>query len=262
MALKLVQLGLSGAAMFGADREVLQPSEVLRKKAILVERGSFRPPTVRQHRHARVRAREVRGRPRGRRARRPAAHRAHDGATCAPAATTSTGATSWPAPTCSSACGMTVLISDYVAYHRLAAYLAWRTDGPDRDGHGRPEPASTSSTRRTTPTCPAASWRASAGCSRTTCGSSSIRCCATSDVVTVDNRRGRRGPAAALRLPRRARQLRRTSTTSSPTTCPSSADVLKRIKARDESWEKMVPPAVAEVIKRRGFFGYAKGAGD
>src|SRR5215467_11457930 len=41
MALKLVQLGLSGVAMFGPDREVLQPSEVLRKKAILVERGSF-----------------------------------------------------------------------------------------------------------------------------------------------------------------------------------------------------------------------------
>src|ERR1700727_1149080 len=45
MALKLVQLGLSGVAMFGSDREVLQPSEVLRKKAVLVERGSFRPPT-------------------------------------------------------------------------------------------------------------------------------------------------------------------------------------------------------------------------
>jgi hypothetical protein len=45
MALKLVQLGLSGVAMFGPDRAVLQPSEVLRKKAILVERGSFRPPT-------------------------------------------------------------------------------------------------------------------------------------------------------------------------------------------------------------------------
>ena len=28
MALKLVQLGLSGAAMFGANREVLQPSDV------------------------------------------------------------------------------------------------------------------------------------------------------------------------------------------------------------------------------------------
>src|ERR1700710_801145 len=45
MALKLAQLGLSGVAMFGPDREVLQPSEALRKKAILVERGSFRPPT-------------------------------------------------------------------------------------------------------------------------------------------------------------------------------------------------------------------------
>jgi hypothetical protein len=31
--------------MFGADREVLQSTEVLYKKAILVERGSFRPTT-------------------------------------------------------------------------------------------------------------------------------------------------------------------------------------------------------------------------
>src|SRR6202522_135430 len=43
MGLKLVQLGLSGAAMFGPSGEVLQPSEVLRKRPILVERGSFRP---------------------------------------------------------------------------------------------------------------------------------------------------------------------------------------------------------------------------
>lgn len=45
MSLKLVQLGLSGAAMFAADGEILQPSEVLRKRSILVERGSFRPVT-------------------------------------------------------------------------------------------------------------------------------------------------------------------------------------------------------------------------
>ena len=38
-------VGLSGAAMFGPNHEVLQPSEVLYKKAVLVERGSFRPPT-------------------------------------------------------------------------------------------------------------------------------------------------------------------------------------------------------------------------
>jgi len=45
MSLRLVQLGLSGAAMFGPTGEVLQPSEVLRKRPILVERGSFRPVT-------------------------------------------------------------------------------------------------------------------------------------------------------------------------------------------------------------------------
>lgn len=43
MSLQLVQLGLTNAAMFGANGEVLQPSEVLRKRAVLVERGSFRP---------------------------------------------------------------------------------------------------------------------------------------------------------------------------------------------------------------------------
>ena len=45
MSLRLVQLGLSKAAMFSASGEVLQPSEVLRKRPILVERGSFRPIT-------------------------------------------------------------------------------------------------------------------------------------------------------------------------------------------------------------------------
>jgi hypothetical protein len=44
-SLKLVQLGLSGAAMFGPTGEVLQPSKFLRKHPILVERGSFRPVT-------------------------------------------------------------------------------------------------------------------------------------------------------------------------------------------------------------------------
>jgi hypothetical protein len=45
MSLHLVQFGLTNAVMFGTQGEVLQPSEVLYKKAILVERGSFRPVT-------------------------------------------------------------------------------------------------------------------------------------------------------------------------------------------------------------------------
>jgi hypothetical protein len=43
MSMKLVQMGLSGAAMFDPSGRVLQPSEVLYKKNVLVERGSFRP---------------------------------------------------------------------------------------------------------------------------------------------------------------------------------------------------------------------------
>ncbi len=45
MSLRLVQLGLSEAAMFSSDGTVLQASEVLRKRPVLVERGSFRPIT-------------------------------------------------------------------------------------------------------------------------------------------------------------------------------------------------------------------------
>jgi len=45
LSLELVKLGLTNAVMFGPDGEVLQPSEVLYKKALLVERGSFRPVT-------------------------------------------------------------------------------------------------------------------------------------------------------------------------------------------------------------------------
>ncbi|HKX61168.1 MAG TPA: TonB-dependent receptor [Verrucomicrobiae bacterium] len=45
MALKLVQHGLTKAAMFTADGEVVNAAETLHKKAILVERGSFRPVT-------------------------------------------------------------------------------------------------------------------------------------------------------------------------------------------------------------------------
>jgi hypothetical protein len=43
MSMKLVQMGLSGAAMFDPSGKVLQPSEVLYKKNVLVQRGSFRP---------------------------------------------------------------------------------------------------------------------------------------------------------------------------------------------------------------------------
>ena len=46
LALKLVQLGFTQAAMFSADGRSVQPAEALYKKAVLIQRGTFRPPTL------------------------------------------------------------------------------------------------------------------------------------------------------------------------------------------------------------------------
>jgi hypothetical protein len=46
MSLKLVEQELTNAVLFSPKGEVIQPSEILYKKAIIVERGSFRPVTL------------------------------------------------------------------------------------------------------------------------------------------------------------------------------------------------------------------------
>ena len=46
MALRLVEKGLSNAAMFTADGHIVQVAEQLWKKAVIVERSRFRPPTL------------------------------------------------------------------------------------------------------------------------------------------------------------------------------------------------------------------------
>ena len=126
MALKLVQLGLSGVAMFGPDREVLQPSEVLRKKAVLVERGSFRPPThvnldMLADGQGKVRAGPGRGRQAG-----PAAHRDHHAEPAGRGQDVDRRDFLARAELLA-ACGETVLITDYFDYYRLAAYIGERT---------------------------------------------------------------------------------------------------------------------------------------
>ena len=127
MSLRLVQLGLSNAAMFSASGEVLQPSEVLYKKPILVERGSFRPVThvnvdmLRAAHEKFAREPEVANEP---------------VVTLMEITMRSLQAASGQAngeidlrdflarADVLAACGMTVLISDYFEYYRLAAYLA------------------------------------------------------------------------------------------------------------------------------------------
>src|SRR5208282_1351823 len=122
MSLKLVELGLSGAAMFGASGEVLQPSEVLRKRPVLVERGSFRPVTKVNIDMINC-ARE-----------RFAAEPEVDGDQVVELmeitmrnllATGKLDLSDFLARAdLLAACGKTVLISDYFEYYRLAGYLA------------------------------------------------------------------------------------------------------------------------------------------
>ncbi len=124
MALKLVQLGLSGVAMFGPDREVLQPSEVLRKKADPGRAGQLPPADAREPGHARDGPGQVRGRPgRGRQAGADA-HRDHHAQPAGRRAADVDRRDFLARAELLAACGMTVLITDYFDYYRLAAYLA------------------------------------------------------------------------------------------------------------------------------------------
>lgn len=125
MSLRLVQLGLSSAAMFSAKGDVLQPSEVLYKKPILVERGSFRPLT-----HVNLdmlRAAQDKFRSEG-------DVESDDVVTLAEITMHNLQANGdidlrdfLARVDVLAACGMTVLISDYFEYYRLAAYLAQYT---------------------------------------------------------------------------------------------------------------------------------------
>lgn len=122
MSLRLVQLGLSSAAMFSASGEVLQPSEVLYKKPILVERGSFRPVTHVNMDMLLAAQKKFRA---------EANVEADEVVSLAEITMHNLQANGeidlrdfLARADVLAACGLTVLISDYFEYYRLAAYLA------------------------------------------------------------------------------------------------------------------------------------------
>jgi hypothetical protein len=258
LALKLVQLGLSGAAMFAPDRQVLQPSEVLRKKAILVERGSFRPPTVVNidmleaaratfEKDPAVADRDVlllteltmaNLRAGGDVDRKDFLARAD----------------------LLSACGLTVLISDFLAYHRLAAYLAWRTDGRIGMVMGVPSLLMLfdESTHADLPGGILESFGRLLKNGLRLFVYPMLRDgeVVTVDTVTVDpdlqplyDYLNRRGSFVDL-------------DNYKPDYLPIlSRDVLRRIPTEDTTWESQVPVEVCELIKKRGFFGFPRERG-
>ncbi|MGY1710630.1 TonB-dependent receptor [Geodermatophilus sp. SYSU D00758] len=256
MALKLVQLGLSGAAMFGPDRQVLQPSEVLRKKAILVERGSFRPPTV-----VNIDMLEA-----------ARAAFAQDPAVAGREILLLTELTManlraggdvvdrrdfLARADLLAACGMTVLISDYVAYHRLAAYLAWRTDGRIGMVMGVPSLVDLFD-EATHASLPGGILESFGRLFKNDLRLFVYPMLRDGEVVTVDTVEVR----DELR-PLYDYLYRRGSFVGLADYKPDylpilSRDVLRRIAEDDDSWESMVPAEVCEVIKKRGFFGHQR----
>jgi hypothetical protein len=263
MSMKLVQVGLSGAAMFDPDGTVLQPSEVLRRKNVLVERGSFRPVCHVNMDMLRC-ARE---------------NFARDLAAENAAGTNiDTGVVELMELTMRdlreeggqidradflaradmlAASGKTVLISDYFEYYRLAAYLGQHTKDRIAIVMGASSLRDLFEEKY---------YTALEGGILESFGrlfKNDLRLYiypllekATGALVTVEN----------LDVPAKLRKLyghlvdsgliRQLENVNRDYLHMFSRDALNRIRAGDPTWETMVPPEVATIIKSRRFLGY------
>jgi hypothetical protein len=258
MALKLVQLGLSGAAMFGANREVLQPSDVLHNKAVLVERGSFRPPTYVNLDMLECALAKFKEDPAV--ADKPILPLMELTMRNLLAGGTDVDRRDFLARAdLLAACGMTVLISDYFEYYRLAAYLAWRTKERIGVVMGLPSVAELFDEKyyAQLPGGTLESFgrlfkndlkvyvyplQRHAGDELQTIHTLKVN----PELQPLYNYLVGRGSFVQL-------------DNFNPKYLPIfSRDVLKRIASGDESWDEMVPPQVAEIIRQRAFFGYTK----
>ncbi len=259
MALKLVQLGLSGAAMFGPNREVLQPAEVFYKKAVLVARGSFRPITHVNLDMMRCAFEKFTAEP---------AVQGKDVVQVMELTMTNllqTGAMDrrdfLARADVLSACGLTVLVSDYSEFFKLGAYLNRITK--ERIGLVLGVPTLLELFNEKYYTQLPGGILESFG--RLFKNDLKLYIYPLQDpltgtISTVDTAQ----PAPELQklygyLHERGSFVALDNFKAEYLPI-FSREVLKRIAARDSSWEAMVPTAVCELIKKRGFFGFAKAA--
>jgi hypothetical protein len=265
MSMKLVQMGLSGAAMFDPSGKVLQPSEVLHKKNVLVERGSFRPVC-----HVNIdmlnSARAAFERDLGA-ARAPGDPPARDGEIIELMELTMRNlreeggeidrADFLARADMLAASGKTVLISDYFEYYRLAAYLGLYTK------------------QRIAITMGAASLRdlfeekyyaALEGGILESFGRLFKNDLTLYIYPLLDKASGELTTVGNLEVAPQLRKLygyladrghiKQLENVNREYLGFFSRDALRKIRVGDHSWEQMVPPAVAEIIKSRKFLGY------
>ena len=254
MSLKLVQLGLTHAAMFGAEGKVLQPSEVLRKRSVLVERGSFRPvcnANIDIMRCAFERFCEEPG------VERESVIQIME---ITMSNLMSGGQIDYRDFLARAdmlvACGMPVLISDYFHYYRLAAYLSRNTKGKIGISMGIGSLRELFDEKY---------YGELAGGILESFGRLfkndlklyiyPLKSPESDELTTIEN----------LRVAHDLRNLYKhlidrgciEQLTNHDESCLSvfSRDVLAKIAAGDSSWEEMVPAEVAEVIRFHGYFG-------
>lgn len=257
MSLKLVQLGLSGAAMFAASGEVLQPSEVLRKRPILVERGSFRPVT-------KVNIDMIDGASQ----QFAAEKEVEEGRVVELMEITMRNLLATGKIDLSdflaradvlAAAGRTVLISDYFEYYRLAGYLTRYTNKPIALTMGLSSMLELFNENY---------YEKLEGGILEAFGKLFTKDLRIYVYPLRDQKTGELKTVENIKMPREMEQLFRHLVDRGRIKSMVhfdesvlhifSRDVLRRIKDGDVTWESMVPPQIAEVIKQRGFFGYCE----
>ena len=255
MALQLVQHGLTDAAMFTATGEVVQPSDVLHRKPILVERGSFRPATkltldlLERARQRFIIETEVAGE-------EPVVlaemtlRSLSDGADL--------GHLDFLARAdILGALGLNVLISRFEPYYQVAEYLTRYTDRPIGMAV-LPHARNADRRRELLQRSPRRGARVGGAPVQT-----------LSEDVCVSDPRSRFGAdsfggAGPLAPPwphlrdllieiGRIEPIRQYDEAYLSIHTP---DVRRRIETGDPSWEAMVPPVVADMIKAKNLFGY------
>ena len=254
MTLQLVEDGFTNAAMWTARGEAVQPSEVLYKKAVLVERGSFRPPT-KLTLDLLERAMELFAADPAVRERGTPIVLAEMTLRSLTAGTGASHADFLARADILRALGFDVMISRFERYHSIAEYLREYTDAPIGMAVGLPAVRALVDEQF---------YRDLAGGVLESTGRMFKRSVKIYVYPTLDPATGRLETWDTVRLPAPWQHLHDLLTELGhvvPLRAGDESylsihthDVLARIENDDPSWEAMVPPKVAEIIKAERLF--------
>jgi len=255
MALQLVQQWLTDAAMFTAAGETVIPGEVLYKKPVLVERGSFRPMTnpmldmLERAEEQFVQEESLKGEP-------PVVimemtlRNLQVGETINPRDFLDRVDTL-------SALGKTVLISDFLRFHRLVAYLSRYTQKPI----GLPIGLT-----RLRDVLDEKFYTTLEGGLMESLGQLFKNGAKVYVYPSLDRKTGKLITLKNLEIPSHLRHLfahlvenhfvENIRNYNPGGLSIYSGDVLKQIQSGDAAWEKLVPPPIVEVIKTKRLFGW------